>query len=207
VASVAFSKAPSQFFVGLTILVALSAVYLQYQKWLFLSDQSDAYYFRNYATALVSHLPPRSILLINYDMQWTSVRYMQKCEGLRPDVVVINLSMMTYSWFQHKRHLYPNISFPGGFHSQENSPQVMSKQAFTLSQFVSSNVDQWPIFLSGKLTFRDALFEKTYEHIPLGLVSRILPKDQVPEGAIYAQEAIYSWEVRRFIQSSSTDTI
>lgn len=179
----------------MTILVALSAVYLQYQKWLFLSDQSEAYYFRNYATALVSHLPPNSILLINYDMQWTSVRYMQKCEGLRPDIVLINLSMMTYSWFQYKLHLYPNITFPGGFHYYENSPQVIAKQAFTLSDFVSSNVDQWPIFFSGKLTFHDTLFEKTYEHIPLGLVSRILPKDQADENAAYADEAIRSWEV------------
>jgi hypothetical protein len=180
---------------ALTISLALAAIYLQYKKWLYLSDQSESYHFKNYATALLSPLPQNSLLLINYDMQWTSVRYMQKCEGLRPDIVVINLSMMTYSWFQHKRWLYPNISFPAGFHSYEASPLVKAKQAFTLSQFVSSNVNNLPIYLSGKLSYQDPLFEQTYEHVPIGLVSRILPKEQAPDGAIYAKEVMSSWEV------------
>jgi hypothetical protein len=178
------------------IFLALGAIFLQYHKWLYISDQSDAYHFKNYATALLSPLPPNSLLLINYDMQWTSVRYMQKCEGLRPDIVVINLSMMTYSWFQYKRGLYPNITFPAGFHSHEGSPLVKAKQAFTLSQFISSNVKKRPIYLSGKLSYRDPVFEQTYEHVPVGLVSRIIPKEEVPDGVVYAMDVIQSWEVK-----------
>lgn len=182
----------------LSMAVCLLLIYLQYTKWFSSSDQSDAYYFQNYANALLSPLPPNSLLLINYDMQWTSVRYMQMCEGLRPDVIVINLSMMTYSWFQYKRHLYPNISFPAGFHSYQDSSSVKSGLAFTLSQFVGANIDRMPIYLSGKLSFSDQLFHQLYEHVPIGLVSQILPKDQVPKVDVYTMSVIHSWEVRYY---------
>ena len=43
----------------------------------------------------------------------TSVRYAQVCEGYRADVTSLQLSMMTYAWFESKRHLYPHLTFPG----------------------------------------------------------------------------------------------
>jgi hypothetical protein len=85
----------------------------QYRTWLPVMDMHENTHFRDYATAILSPLPEGSILLINYDQQWTSVRYMQVCEGYRRDVTALQLSMMTYAWFQHKRALYPHITFPG----------------------------------------------------------------------------------------------
>lgn len=35
--------------------------------------------------------PQYSLLLLNYDMAWTAVRYAQECEGARSDVTSINL--------------------------------------------------------------------------------------------------------------------
>jgi hypothetical protein len=129
-------------------------------------------------------------------MQWTSVRYVQKCESFRPDITVINLSMMTYPWFQYRRHLYPHLSFPGNYHSHEGSQQVKTKQAFTLSQFVTANIHKTPLFLSGKLSFSDTVFEKVYEHVPVGLVSQIFPKNSLPDGIQYGPIVVNSWEVK-----------
>ena len=38
------------------------------------ASQRGAHYFGNYARALLSPLPKKSLLLINYDQQWTSIR-------------------------------------------------------------------------------------------------------------------------------------
>ena len=101
-------------------LFAGAAVALQCGQWRFISDQSRAYFFQNYARAILEPLPVNAILLINYDMQWTAVRYMQQCEGLRSDVTAINLSMMTYQWWRYKHHFYPQLTFPG----RHLAPQV-----------------------------------------------------------------------------------
>ena len=64
---------------------------MQYVQNVDMSDQSTNTYFRGYAMSILDTLPPDSLLLINYDQQWTSVRYLQECEGVRNDIRSINL--------------------------------------------------------------------------------------------------------------------
>lgn len=123
------------------------------------------------------------------------MRYMQSCENLRPDVTVINLSMMTYEWFQHQRLLFPaNITFPGLYHSQEGSAAVRSNKGFTFSQFVAANPHH-SIYFSGKMSFRDSAFDAKYDHEPFGLVSKITPQNKLPAASKYSSSLEKSWQV------------
>jgi len=120
---------------------------------------------------------------------------MQSCENLRPDVTVINLSMMTYAWFQHQRSLFPsNITFPGLYHSQEGSAAVRSKTAFTFSQFVAANPNH-SIYFSGKMSFRDSAFDAMYDHEPHGLVSKITLLNKLPAASKYSASLEKSWKI------------
>jgi hypothetical protein len=94
-------------------VISVLAVIAQFRTWQPVLDMHENTHFADYARAVLAPLPQNAILLINYDQQWTSVRYLQICEGYRSDVTAMQLSMMTYPWFQHKRALYPNITFPG----------------------------------------------------------------------------------------------
>ncbi|RHY29030.1 hypothetical protein DYB32_005516 [Aphanomyces invadans] len=40
-------------------------------------------YIHNYAKALVDPLPRNALVFVNYDLQWTAIRYLQRCEGFR----------------------------------------------------------------------------------------------------------------------------
>jgi hypothetical protein len=60
------SASVSHVFLLLSVVLCTS----QAHKWFSHADQSEAFYFRDYAKALVDPLPPSSILIINYDMQW-----------------------------------------------------------------------------------------------------------------------------------------
>lgn len=78
----------------LTVVLSITTLLLptiQYHSNIDVSDQHSNSYFRNYATAILDTLPSNSLLLINYDQQWTSIRYIQECEGVRNDVTSINL--------------------------------------------------------------------------------------------------------------------
>lgn len=196
----------------LTALLLLFAVYVsreQYQKNVVMSDQSDGWYFHNYAKALLTPLPLNSILLINYDQQWTSIRYLQVCEGYRPDVTTIQLSMMSYKWFQTKRQLYQNIplysttknnnitdssivktekrektrsiTFPGTYLTYFHSPSIKMENAFHLISLLNENSKNWnhQIYLGGKLGHFDQELSNYYELIPFGLLTQFYPQSLV----------------------------
>jgi hypothetical protein len=64
---------------GLSLVALL--VYRQCVTWLPAMDMSRNNHFRSYASAVLNPLPPGAVLLINYDQQWTSVRYLQVSEA------------------------------------------------------------------------------------------------------------------------------
>jgi hypothetical protein len=104
---------------GSSVLLKLShagcvaLVALQIATWYELMDQSRAFYIRNYARALLDPLPADAVLFVSFDLHWTALRYLQRCEQYRPDVTVLQLSMMTYKWFASKHSNYPHLTFPG----------------------------------------------------------------------------------------------
>ncbi|RLN89694.1 hypothetical protein BBJ28_00013545 [Nothophytophthora sp. Chile5] len=121
-------------------------------RWHGLCNQSQAFYIRNYAQALLDPLPRNAVLFVNFDLQWTSLRYLQRCELRRPDVTVLNLSMMTYHWFAAKHEHYPHLQFPGT----------------RLVPFGSARPRRF--FLGGRLSYNDQDFNAKYTLVPYGLL-------------------------------------
>mmetsp|Transcript_72656 Transcript_72656/g.206890 ORF Transcript_72656/g.206890 Transcript_72656/m.206890 type:complete len:880 (-) Transcript_72656:73-2712(-) len=147
-----------------------------------LADQSANTYFDAYADAVASPLPPKSLLLINYDQQWTSIRYQQVCEGKYPGVTILNLSLMTYKWWEHKRALYKNVKFPGTHYVPENSV-AWRDGGFTFREFMDSNTKRFPggIYIGGKLNYPNEKWGEAYETVPFGIVARIEPIQPMPD--------------------------
>ncbi|KAG6615300.1 uncharacterized protein IUM83_15226 [Phytophthora cinnamomi] len=147
----------------------------QIWRWRELCDQSQAYYIRNYAQALLDPLPRNAILFVNFDLQWTSLRYLQRCELRRPDVTVLNLSMMTYKWFATKHIHYRNLQFPGS----RLVPFGSVSDGFTMARLLDTNIGDSAlktspkrprIFLGGKLSYNDQDFNEKYTLVPFGLL-------------------------------------
>mmetsp|Transcript_22145 Transcript_22145/g.33237 ORF Transcript_22145/g.33237 Transcript_22145/m.33237 type:complete len:792 (+) Transcript_22145:73-2448(+) len=143
-----------------------------------ISDQSTNEFFKNYAMGILDVLPPNSLLLINYDQQWTSIRYLQECEHFRDDVTSINLSMMTYPWWESKHKLYPHVKFPGSHYTQANSVQ-WNNGGFTFLEFIDSNYHSFDgrIFIGGDINF-DKSHQEYYEEIPHGMSRHLMRKSE-----------------------------
>ena len=179
---------------SLSIPAAIFLVFKQYSTFFERMDHSGVNHFSNYAAAVLDPLPENAVLLVNYDQQWTSVRYKQQCEGFRTDVTAINLSMMTYQWFQTKRRLYPNLTFPGTFHTYPTSAYLKTHNAFTLVQFLDANSDKHAIFLGGKYGYSDPQLDRLYDSVPVGLVTRLLPNHLSPNGTSYLASTVRGWK-------------
>jgi len=54
------------------------------------------------------------VLLTNEDVNQNSVKYVQQCHGVRRDVRVVSVPLITYLWWrpQQLRH-HPGLAFPG----------------------------------------------------------------------------------------------
>lgn len=183
------------------LIMAVLCVHYQWWRMLPLSDQSGHSYFQQYAQAVLSPIPAKAIFMINYDQQWTSVRYMQVCEGFQSQVVSMHMSLMTYPWFYHKRELYAqqnNMSFPGTYLTATTGPNAKAKierdHAFTMSQFLDVNIPAHRVYIGGKFIHGDAQVSSKYDLIPVGLVSQIAPLGKLPNGWEYSHMCRASWE-------------
>jgi hypothetical protein len=98
------------------------------------------------------------------------------CEGVAPGVTIINLSMMSFKWWQHKRTLYPHIRWPGTHYTGEGSEEHRNG-GFTFEQFVASNIQTFSggIYLGGSLSFKHESWTNKYEMIPFGMLNRVVP--------------------------------
>ncbi|CAM9352739.1 unnamed protein product, partial [Chrysoparadoxa australica] len=119
----------------MALLGTAASAAAQVWRWHDAVDQSEAVYFSKYARGLLEAMPVGSVLLINNDQVWTSTRYSQICEQVRPDVTLLNMSMMTFEWWATKAGLYPHLTFPGGRYS---APLAMAgdANAFTMQSFM-----------------------------------------------------------------------
>lgn len=179
------------------IIVILLPV-AQYQQNYSISDQSTNNYFRNYAMSVLAPLPRNSLILINYDQQWTSVRYLQECEGVRKDITAINLSMMTFEWWESKRELYDGVvKFPGTHYTRGNT-QPWLNGGFTIVEFIDANIPIFDsnIYIGGRLNFEESAYTEKYEEQPFGLVRRIQTKNRSSQSLeTYRLDSLRAWKI------------
>ena len=109
-------------------------------------DQSSNMYIRHYGAMHLEKLPANAILIVKGDVITNSIRYLQRCEGMRPDVQHLDQSMMTYAWFKTKqaRH-FRNISFPNSIYNP------YKPEGYSMQRFLQANAlrPHMPAFLCG----------------------------------------------------------
>jgi len=104
----AFGERRRPILLGLLILVLVLIPEYQFYQNRPAVDRSNDYYARDYGTALLTSCPPKTILLVNWDDIFT-LWYLQKVEGIRPDVIPILADLP----------LGPDQSYWGGWYIEE----------------------------------------------------------------------------------------
>lgn len=66
----------------------------------------------SYGRAVLESVPKDSLLVSQTDLNWNTVRYLQTCEHLRPDVTHLSTQLLPYPWFQRQHVRYPTVKFP-----------------------------------------------------------------------------------------------
>jgi hypothetical protein len=95
-----------------------------------------------YGRAILQPLPENAVLLVRGDLPANAIRYVQTAEKLRPDVVVLDLELLTRDWYvrQMKTH-HPELAFPGRIYDPAPT------DGFTLASWVAANRPAHSIWL------------------------------------------------------------
>uniref|UniRef100_A0A3B4HAC3 Transmembrane protein 260 n=1 Tax=Pundamilia nyererei TaxID=303518 RepID=A0A3B4HAC3_9CICH len=154
-------------------------------------DQSGNTVVERFGRELLASFSKDSIILTRGDLPGNSLRYLHYCQGVRPDVRLVDQEMMTYAWYVAKlaQH-HPGIHFPGRWWDPVNPEE---KGTFSLDQFLSRNTRD--VFACIGLPDGDLSWEHSYSRWPLGVCDYLAPvqKQFHPEEWAHRTRNIYNW--------------
>uniref|UniRef100_A0A8I3WZH8 Transmembrane protein 260 n=1 Tax=Callithrix jacchus TaxID=9483 RepID=A0A8I3WZH8_CALJA len=194
---------------GLQCLEWLSAIlFVVYQMYSNYSvcDQRTNYVIDKFAKNLLISMPHDAIILLRGDLPGNSLRYMHYCEGLRPDISLVDQEMMTYEWYLPKmaKHL-PGVNFPGNRWNPVDGILPSGMVTFNLYHFLEVN-KQKETFVCIGIHEGDPSWKKNYSLWPWGSCDKLVPLEIVfnPEEWIKLTKNIYNWteDYGRFDPSS-----
>ncbi|XP_049626200.1 transmembrane protein 260 [Suncus etruscus] len=169
-------------------------------------DQRTNYVIDKFAKNLLASMPHDAIILLRGDLPGNSLRYLHYCEGLRPDVSLVDQEMMTYEWYLPKmaNHL-PGVKFPGNRWNPVEGILPGGMVTFNLDHFLEIN-KQKEIFVCIGTHEGDPTWKKNYSLWPWGSCDKFVPLKNifVPEKWIKLTRNLYNWteEYGRFDPSS-----
>ncbi|KAG8511750.1 Transmembrane protein 260, partial [Galemys pyrenaicus] len=158
-------------------------------------DQRTNYVISKFAENLLASMPHDAIILLRGDLPGNSIRYMHYCEGLRPDISLVDQEMMTYEWYLPKmaKHL-PGINFPGNRWHPVEGLLPSGVVTFNLYHFLEIN-KQKETFVCIGIHEGDPTWKKNYALWPWGSCDKLVHSEIVfnPEEWIKLTRNIYNW--------------
>uniref|UniRef100_H2MNF3 Transmembrane protein 260 n=1 Tax=Oryzias latipes TaxID=8090 RepID=H2MNF3_ORYLA len=154
-------------------------------------DQRNNTVIERFGRELLASVPKDSLILTRGDLPGNSMRYLHYCEGVRPDVRLVDQEMMTYPWYVAKlsAHL-PGVHFPGHWW---DPVQHEDKNTFSLEQFLSHNTKD--VFACIGLPDGDLTWEHSFARWPFGVCDYLVPVHRAfhPEQWAQRTRTIYKW--------------
>ncbi|XP_074548789.1 protein O-mannosyl-transferase TMEM260 [Halichoeres trimaculatus] len=155
-------------------------------------DQSRNTVVERFGRELLASVPNNSIILTRGDLPGNSLRYLYFCEGVRPDVRLVDQEMMTYSWYVAKlaQH-HPGVHFPGRLWDPVHPEE---KDTFSLEQFLMHNTQRDVVACIG-LPEGDPSWEKSFSRWPWGVCDVLVPAQGQFHPEKWAQQTrnLYDW--------------
>lgn len=148
-------------------------------------DQHNNTVFSDYGRELFKPLPQRTLVWSKGDLVTNVMRYLQQCEGQRPDVRVLDRELLRKPWMNRLvNYRFPDVSVPGAFYGPRTG-------GYDAKQFFDANVNQFKLFinLDADIFESDRSWDKNYAMRPLGSFREFVPKQTAFEPSVYIEES------------------
>uniref|UniRef100_A0A6I8SSY6 Transmembrane protein 260 n=1 Tax=Xenopus tropicalis TaxID=8364 RepID=A0A6I8SSY6_XENTR len=176
-------------------ICALVVIFNQIRTNYRICDQSNNYIVDQFARNLLFSMPNGSVILLRGDLPGNSLRYLHYCEGLRPDLALVDQEMMTYAWYVPSlaKHI-SNVIFPGSKWSPVETKLADGTTTFNLHHFLKVN-ERKEIFSCIGVNEGDPTWQKSYSLWPWGACEKLVPKSTPfdAEEWIKLTRNLYNW--------------
>ncbi|XP_030308366.1 transmembrane protein 260 [Calypte anna] len=173
------------------LLLVASQIWANYST----CDQSNNYVVDKFAKNLLSSMPMGAVVLLRGDLPGNALRYLHYCEGLRPDLTLVDQEMMTYEWYLPKlaKHL-PGVYFPGNRWNPVEGVLPDGTLAFNLHRFLRVNKHK-EVFVCIGLHEGDSTWRRSYSLWPWGTCEKLVPSNVAfdPGEWIHLTRNLYNW--------------
>jgi len=174
VAGAGLSRLPRLSHPGVAV-VALGVVALQIGLHYGNENQRNNRMISEFAEQILDDLPPHALVISKGDLHWNSLRYKQVCEGMRPDVRILDLELLKAPWMNERvRKHFAGVSLPG---RRYRAPARATADSYDLQALFDANVARLPI-LSNALEHGDAGWKAAYSAWPEGFLDRVRPQTE-----------------------------
>ncbi|XP_059706557.1 protein O-mannosyl-transferase TMEM260 isoform X1 [Haemorhous mexicanus] len=158
-------------------------------------DQSNNYVVDKFARNVLSSMPMGAVILLRGDLPGNALRYLHYCEGMRPDITLVDQEMMTYGWYLPKlaKHL-PGVHFPGNRWNPVEGALPDGTLAFNLHRFLKVNKHK-EVFVCIGLHEGDSTWRRSHSLWPWGTCEKLVPSGAVfdPGEWIRLTRNLYNW--------------
>ncbi|XP_068051002.1 protein O-mannosyl-transferase TMEM260 isoform X2 [Anomalospiza imberbis] len=158
-------------------------------------DQSNNYVVDKFARNVLSSMPVGAVILLRGDLPGNALRYLHYCEGMRPDITLVDQEMMTYKWYLPKlaKHL-PGVYFPGNRWNPVEGVLPDGTLAFNLHRFLKVNKHK-EVFVCIGLHEGDSTWRRSHSLWPWGTCEKLVPSGAVfdPGEWIRLTRNLYNW--------------
>uniref|UniRef100_A0A8C0ZCR0 Transmembrane protein 260 n=1 Tax=Cyanistes caeruleus TaxID=156563 RepID=A0A8C0ZCR0_CYACU len=158
-------------------------------------DQSNNYVVDKFARNVLSSMPTGAVILLRGDLPGNALRYLHYCEGMRPDITLVDQEMMTYEWYLPKlaKHL-PGVYFPGDRWNPVEGVLPDGTLAFNLHRFLKVNKHK-EVFVCIGLHEGDSTWRRSHSLWPWGTCEKLVPSGAVfdPGEWIRLTRNLYNW--------------
>ncbi|XP_040268704.1 transmembrane protein 260 isoform X1 [Bufo bufo] len=190
------SKMPNKNFIFyLEWIFTVAVVARQMHTNLSVCDQSSNYVVDKFARNILFSMPQNAIMLLRGDLPGNSLRYLHYCEGLRPDLSLVDQEMMTYEWYLPKtaKHL-AGVHFPGNKWNPVVTRRLDGTITFNLQHFIKVNENRETFVCIG-LNEGDPTWKKTHSLWPWGCCEKLVSKNVIfnAEEWITLTSNLYNW--------------
>ncbi len=158
------------------------------------NDRSGEIFVPEYTNNLVNNLDQNAIIISSQWDYWCSAFwYMQKVDGVRPDLILIEKELLRRTWYlkqlqrwypkqmaKHKAEFDSFLEQLELFESGKayNPRQIQSRFETLLRSFIDKNIDERPIYITADIMQTEPYLGQDLEKIPQGFALRLEQKHQ-----------------------------